>query len=65
MPTTDRRLNPAEHPTVFQKLLEPVDALSRSKANSAKTPQEKYTYEAFFGCDLLLCQLLEEPETAG
>ncbi len=50
MPTTDP-LNPAEQPTVFQKLLEPVSALSRSKANSCRnTPRKSIRMKLFFGC---------------
>jgi len=48
MPTTDP-LNPAEHPTVFQKLLEPVERFVQEQSQQLpKHPKEKYTYEAFF-----------------
>ena len=48
MPTTDP-LNPAEHPTVFQKLLEPVERFVQEQSQQLpKHPREKYTYEAFF-----------------
>jgi len=50
MPTTDP-LNPVEHPTVFQKLLEPVERFVREQGQQLpKHPKEKYTYEACFGC---------------
>ena len=48
MPTTDP-LNPAEHPTVFQKLLEPVECFVQEQSQQLpKHPKEKYPYEAFF-----------------
>jgi hypothetical protein len=48
MPTTDP-LNPAEHPTVFQKLLEPVERFVQEQSQQLpKHPKEKYPYEAFF-----------------
>jgi len=48
MPTTDP-LNPAEQPTVFQKLLEPVERFVQEQSQQLpKHPKEKYTYEAFF-----------------
>jgi hypothetical protein len=48
MPTPDPR-NPAEHPTVFQKLLEPVERFVQEQSRQRpKHPTEKYTYEAFF-----------------
>ena len=48
MPTTDP-LSPAEHPTVFQKLLEPVERFVQEQSQQLpKHPNEKYTYEAFF-----------------
>jgi len=48
MPTPDQ-LNPAEHPTVFQKLLEPVEHFVQEQSRQLpKHPKEKYTYEAFF-----------------
>ncbi|MFO1434699.1 MAG: hypothetical protein U1F76_32230 [Candidatus Competibacteraceae bacterium] len=48
MPTTDP-LNPAEHPTVFQKRLEPVERFVQEHGQQLpKHPKEKYTYEAFF-----------------
>ena len=48
MPTTDP-LNPAEHPTVFQKLLEPVERFVQKQSQQLpKHPKEKYAYEAFF-----------------
>jgi len=47
MPTTDP-LNPAEHPTVFQKLLEPVERFVQEQSQQLpKHPKEKYPYEAF------------------
>ena len=48
MPTPDL-LNPAKHPTVFQKLLEPVERFVQEQSQQLlKHPKEKYPYEAFF-----------------
>jgi len=48
MPTTDPR-NPAEHPTVFQKLLEPVECFVQEQTQQLPNhPKQKYGYEDFF-----------------
>jgi len=50
MPTTDP-LNPAEHPTVFQKLLEPVERFVQEQSQQLpNTPGKSIRMRRFFGC---------------
>ena len=50
MPTTDP-LNPAEQPTVFQKLLEPVERFVQEQSQQLpKHPKESIRMKLFFGC---------------